>query len=140
MNAISRFSSQIIRALDSLQLTAYQGVAIPANWTKGQDVVILPSVTDAEAKRLFPEGVRKETNYLRYVADPSLRAMKRHSFRGLAKSVVAMQRWGSNIADREVQVCEPASVLDIGPDNYGPDEEEGLKEEGEKDCGKIEEE
>lgn len=47
---------ELLRVIDSLQLTAYQKVATPANWNQGQDVVISPSVSNEEAKILFPKG------------------------------------------------------------------------------------
>ena len=56
---------EIIRVIDSLQLTAYQKLATPANWTKGQPCVILPSVSNEEANELFPDGYQEITPYLR---------------------------------------------------------------------------
>lgn len=61
---------EILRVLDSLQLTAKRKVATPANWIDGDKVIILPSLSDEEAKTLFPEGWRAETPYLRYVEQP----------------------------------------------------------------------
>ena len=45
---------EVLRVLDSIQLTAKHKVATPVNWKEGEDVIILPSVSDEEAKRLFP--------------------------------------------------------------------------------------
>lgn len=56
---------EIIRVLDSLQLTEYKHLATPANWELGDDLVILPNVSNAEAKTLFPEGIREIKPYLR---------------------------------------------------------------------------
>lgn len=50
---------ELLRVIDSLQLTAYQKVATPANWNQGQDVVISPSVSNEEAKILFPKDLQK---------------------------------------------------------------------------------
>jgi len=61
---------EIIRALDSLQLTMRHKVATPANWIPGEDVIIAPSVSDNAARSLFPNGWRSETDYLRYVDQP----------------------------------------------------------------------
>ena len=57
--ATGRNFNEIIRVLDSLQLTAYHSVATPADWEKGNDVVILPSVTDEEIPGKFPKGHKK---------------------------------------------------------------------------------
>jgi len=61
---------EVLRIIDSLQLTAKHKVATPANWQDGQDVIILTSVTDAEAKEKFPEGFKTIKPYLRTVAQP----------------------------------------------------------------------
>ncbi len=61
---------EVIRVLDSLQLTAKHKVATPANWKEGQDVIILTSVTDAEAKETYPEGWKAIKPYLRVVPQP----------------------------------------------------------------------
>jgi thioredoxin-dependent peroxiredoxin len=61
---------EVLRVLDSLQLTAKHKVATPANWKDGQDVIILTSVTDAEAKEKYPAGWKAIKPYLRVVAQP----------------------------------------------------------------------
>ena len=63
---------EILRVIDSLQLTAKHRVATPANWTFGQDVIIAGSVTDAEAKGLYPDGWAAPKPYLRIVAQPGV--------------------------------------------------------------------
>jgi alkyl hydroperoxide reductase subunit AhpC len=62
--------NEILRVLDSMQLTASHKVATPVNWTPGEDVIILPSVTDEEARAKYPEGWRAPKPYLRIVAQP----------------------------------------------------------------------
>lgn len=57
---------ELLRVIDSLQLTAQYSVATPANWEKGQDVVIAPAVSDEEALKRFPDGFVKVKPYLRY--------------------------------------------------------------------------
>jgi len=69
-----RHFDEILRALDSLQLTARHQVATPANWRHGDDVIIVPSVSDEEAGRRYPDGFRAVKSYLRYVSDPSTAA------------------------------------------------------------------
>ena len=61
---------EVIRVLDSLQLTAKHKVATPANWKGGEDVIILTSVTDAEAKEKYPAGWKAIKPYLRVVPQP----------------------------------------------------------------------
>ena len=61
---------EILRVIDSLQLTAKHSVATPANWTSGGDVIIGAAVTDEQAKEKFPEGWRADKPYLRWVPQP----------------------------------------------------------------------
>lgn len=61
---------EVLRVIDSLQLTDQYKVATPVNWHHGEDVIITPSVSDEEAHQRFPEGWRAEKSYLRYVHEP----------------------------------------------------------------------
>jgi alkyl hydroperoxide reductase subunit AhpC len=61
---------EILRTIDSLQLTDRHKVATPADWKQGDDVIILPSISDEAAKALFPGGWTEHTPYLRIVAQP----------------------------------------------------------------------
>lgn len=61
---------EILRALDSMQLTMESKVATPVNWKQGDDVIILPSISDDEARNLFPEGWTTLKPYLRMVKQP----------------------------------------------------------------------
>ena len=61
---------EIIRALDALQLTAYHQVATPANWNQGEDVIIVPSVSNEEAEEKYPAGWSSPKPYLRIVSQP----------------------------------------------------------------------
>ncbi|MBS1837527.1 MAG: peroxiredoxin [Actinobacteria bacterium] len=61
---------EILRVIDSLQLTANHKVATPANWKDGEDVIIAPAISDDEAKEIYPAGFRTLKPYLRYVAQP----------------------------------------------------------------------
>ena len=61
---------EILRVLDSMQLTAQHQVATPVNWQPGDDVVIAPSVSDEAAKEKYPDGFRTVKPYLRLVAQP----------------------------------------------------------------------
>jgi len=61
---------EVLRVLDSMQLTAKHKVATPVNWKNGDDVIILGSVTDDEAKQKYPEGWKAPKPYLRIVKQP----------------------------------------------------------------------
>jgi thioredoxin-dependent peroxiredoxin len=62
---------EILRVIDSLQLTDHHKVATPVNWNRGEDVIIVPSLTDPEElKRRFPKGFRTVKPYLRYTQQP----------------------------------------------------------------------
>ena len=61
---------EILRVLDSMQMTAKFKVATPVNWKQGDDVIIAGSVSDEDAKKLFPEGWKAPKPYLRVVSQP----------------------------------------------------------------------
>ncbi|NPC55160.1 peroxiredoxin [Caenimonas soli] len=61
---------EILRVLDSMQLTLKHRVATPVNWRQGEDVIIAGSVSDDDAKKLFPEGWKAPKPYLRIVPQP----------------------------------------------------------------------
>lgn len=61
---------EVLRVLDSIQLTAKHKVATPVNWKQGEDVIIVPAVSDAEAKQKFPGGWKAPKPYLRIVSQP----------------------------------------------------------------------
>jgi alkyl hydroperoxide reductase subunit AhpC len=61
---------EVLRILDSAQLTAKHKVATPVNWKQGEDVIIVPSVSDAEAKEKYPGGWKAPKPYLRIVPQP----------------------------------------------------------------------
>ena len=66
--------NEILRVIDSLQLTSYHQVATPANWKQGGDCVILPSITDPdELKQKFPKGWKEERPYLRITPQPDIK-------------------------------------------------------------------
>lgn len=62
---------ELLRVIDSLQLTAYHKVATPANWNQGEDCVIAPSVTNEEIPKLFPKGHKEIKPYLRMTPQPN---------------------------------------------------------------------
>ena len=62
---------ELLRVLDSLQLTADHQVATPANWRDGEDVIIVPTLSDADAKQKFPKGFETVKPYLRVTPQPN---------------------------------------------------------------------
>jgi len=61
---------EVLRLLDSCQLTAKHKVATPVNWKQGEDVIIVPAVSDAEAKEKYPDGWKSPKPYIRIVPQP----------------------------------------------------------------------
>ena len=61
---------EVLRVIDSLQLTAKHQVATPVNWKNGEDVIIVPAVSDDDAKKKYPQGFRTIKPYLRTVEQP----------------------------------------------------------------------
>ena len=63
---------EILRVIDSLQLTANHSVATPENWKQGEDVIVVPSISTEDAIKKFPKGVKVVKPYLRYTPQPTL--------------------------------------------------------------------
>jgi alkyl hydroperoxide reductase subunit AhpC len=61
---------EVLRILDSIQLTAKHQVATPANWKQGEDVIIVPAVSDEQAREKYPQGWKSSRPYLRIVPQP----------------------------------------------------------------------
>lgn len=61
---------EVLRVIDSMQLTANHQVATPVNWQSGEDVIIVPAVSDEDAKKKYPDGWTAPKPYLRYVPSP----------------------------------------------------------------------
>jgi alkyl hydroperoxide reductase subunit AhpC len=64
--------NELLRVIDSLQLTAYHKVATPANWENGNDVVVSPAIATDDAKKIFTKGVEEIKPYLRMTPQPNL--------------------------------------------------------------------
>ena len=62
--------NEVLRVLDSMQLTAAHKVATPVNWNPGEDVIIVPAVSDEEARQKYPDGWKAPKPYLRIVPQP----------------------------------------------------------------------
>lgn len=63
---------EVLRVIDSLQLTANYSVATPANWVAGEDVIVVPAVSTEDAVKKFPKGVKVVKPYLRYTPQPNV--------------------------------------------------------------------
>ena len=63
---------ELLRVIDSLQLTAYHKVATPANWNNGDDVVVVPSIATEDIPSIFPKGFKEVKPYLRMTPQPNL--------------------------------------------------------------------
>jgi thioredoxin-dependent peroxiredoxin len=63
---------EVLRVIDSLQLTANHSVATPANWAHGEDVIVVPAVSTEDAIKKFPKGVKVIKPYLRYTPQPNV--------------------------------------------------------------------
>ncbi|MBP8114312.1 MAG: peroxiredoxin [Chitinophagaceae bacterium] len=63
---------EVLRVIDSLQLTANYSVATPANWNAGEDVIVVPAVSTEDAIKKFPKGVKVIKPYLRYTPQPNV--------------------------------------------------------------------
>lgn len=63
---------EVLRVIDSLQLTAGYSVATPANWQQGEDVIVVSSVSTEDAMKKFPKGIKVVKPYLRYTPQPDL--------------------------------------------------------------------
>jgi len=63
---------EVLRVIDSLQLTAKHSVATPADWKHGEDVIVVPSVSTEDAQKKFPKGLRIVKPYLRYTPQPDI--------------------------------------------------------------------
>ena len=61
---------EVLRLLDSIQLTAKHKVATPVNWKQGQDVIIVPAVSNEDAKQKYPGGWKSPKPYIRIVSQP----------------------------------------------------------------------
>lgn len=63
---------EVLRVIDSLQLTANHSVATPADWKQGEDVIVVPAISTEDAIKKFPKGVKEVKPYLRYTPQPNI--------------------------------------------------------------------
>src|ERR1700680_3212551 len=96
---------EILRSIDSLQMTAKHRVATPADWKQGEDVIIAGSVSDDEAKTIYPQGWKAPKPYIRIVPQPKgrvrLQSNRDPSFRGDANGSAKRGPMVSNPESRD---------------------------------------
>jgi alkyl hydroperoxide reductase subunit AhpC/SAM-dependent methyltransferase len=106
--------NEILRVIDSLQLTANHRVATPADWQPGQDCIIWPMVPDADAERLFPRGIRKLKPYLYFTPQPAINPNKALWEKGdFTRIAVSMKEGGAALV-RSFGITKGLKVLDLG--------------------------
>jgi alkyl hydroperoxide reductase subunit AhpC/2-polyprenyl-3-methyl-5-hydroxy-6-metoxy-1,4-benzoquinol methylase len=105
---------EILRVIDSLQLTANHQLATPADWQQGQDCIISPAVPDTDAERLFPRGVRKLKPYLRYTPQPTTNPNKALWEKGDFTRIAQSMRESGEALVQSLGVSRGLKVLDLG--------------------------
>ena len=105
---------EILRAIDSLQLTANYKVATPADWQQGQDCIISPTVPDTDVERLFPRGVRRLKPYLRYTPQPAINPNKALWEKGDFTRIAESMRESGEALVQKLGVTKGLKVLDLG--------------------------
>jgi alkyl hydroperoxide reductase subunit AhpC/SAM-dependent methyltransferase len=106
--------SEILRVIDSLQLTANHRLATPADWQEGQDCLIAPEVPDTDAERLFPRGVRKLKPYLRFTPQPAINPNKALWEKGDFTRIAESMRESGEALVQELGITPGMRVLDLG--------------------------
>jgi alkyl hydroperoxide reductase subunit AhpC/ubiquinone/menaquinone biosynthesis C-methylase UbiE len=105
---------EILRVIDSLQLTANYNLATPADWQQGQDCIISPAVPDTDAERLFPRGVRKLKPYLRYTPQPPTNPNKVLWEKGDFTRIAESMRESGEALVQTFAIAKGLKVLDLG--------------------------
>jgi alkyl hydroperoxide reductase subunit AhpC/SAM-dependent methyltransferase len=113
-DSTGRNFSEILRVIDSLQLTATHEVFTPADWQQGQDCLIAPEVPDAVAERLFPRGVRKLKPYLRYTPQPTSNPNKALWEKGDFTRIAQSMRESGEGLVQGLGIAKGLKVLDLG--------------------------
>ena len=106
--------TEILRVIDSLQLTANHRVATPADWQPGQDCIILPGLSDTDAERLFPRGVRRVKSYLRYTPQPPINPNKALWEKGDFTRIAESMRESGEALVQKLGITKGLKVLDLG--------------------------
>ncbi|HTL56793.1 MAG TPA: methyltransferase [Candidatus Limnocylindrales bacterium] len=113
-DSTGRNFNEILRVIDSLQLTATHRVATPADWQQGQECIIWPTLPDADAERLFPRGVRKLKPYLRYTPQPPTNPNKALWEKGDFTRIAQSMRESGETLVQTLGITPGLKVLDLG--------------------------
>jgi alkyl hydroperoxide reductase subunit AhpC/SAM-dependent methyltransferase len=105
---------EILRVIDSLQLTTNYKLATPADWQQGQDCIISPAVPDTDAEKLFPRGVRKLKPYLRYTPQPPTNPNKALWEKGDFTRIAESMRESGESLVQSLGITRGLKVLDVG--------------------------
>jgi alkyl hydroperoxide reductase subunit AhpC/2-polyprenyl-3-methyl-5-hydroxy-6-metoxy-1,4-benzoquinol methylase len=105
---------EILRVIDSLQLSANFQVATPADWQQGQDCIVSPGVPDGDAERLFPRGIRKVKPYLRYTPQPPINPNKALWEKGDFTRIAESMRESGEALVGKLGISPGLKVLDLG--------------------------
>jgi alkyl hydroperoxide reductase subunit AhpC/ubiquinone/menaquinone biosynthesis C-methylase UbiE len=105
---------EILRVIDSLQLTANHRLSTPADWQQGQDCIISPAVPDTDAEKLFPRGVRKLKPYLRYTPQPPTNPNKALWEKGDFTRIAESMRESGEALVQSLRITKGLRVLDLG--------------------------
>jgi 2-polyprenyl-3-methyl-5-hydroxy-6-metoxy-1,4-benzoquinol methylase len=113
-DSTGRNFGEILRVIDSLQLTASHQVATPADWQQGQDCIISPAMPDTDAEKLFPRGVRKLKPYLRFTPQPATNPNKALWEKGDFTRIAESMRESGEALVRKLGITTGLKVLDLG--------------------------
>ncbi len=113
-DSTGRNFDELLRVIDSLQLTANHPVATPANWQQGRECIVAPEVSDTDAERMFPRGLRKLKPYLRYTPQPPINPNKALWEKGDFTRIAASMRESGEALARRLGITPGLKVLDLG--------------------------
>jgi alkyl hydroperoxide reductase subunit AhpC/SAM-dependent methyltransferase len=113
-DSTGRNFGEILRVIDSLQLTANHKVATPADWQQGQECIVSPAVSDTDAEILFPRGVRKVKPYLRYTPQPPINPNKALWEKGDFTRIAENMRASGEALVQRLGITRGLKVLDLG--------------------------
>jgi len=113
-DSTGRNFGEILRVIDSLQLSAQHRVNTPADWQPGQDCIIAPAVPDGEAEILFPHGVRRLKPYLRYTPQPAVNPNKALWEKGDFTRIASSMRESGEALVQALGITPGLKVLDLG--------------------------
>lgn len=112
-DSTGRNFAEILRVIDSLQLSSHYQVATPADWQQGQDCIVAPEVPDTDAERLFPGGIRRLTPYLRFTPQPPINPNQALWEKGDFTRIAETIRENGQALVRSLGITQGLKVLDL---------------------------